>query len=333
MSGVALLNWAALQPAPVAPVPWDPPEARARLLGPLGDDDRARPPDMSRWPRLDRYSRALAVAVNQALPRQRPRQLDDTGLYVASERSCLETNAAFDQGLITKGPRLASPKLFPYTLPGSGASEVALHQGLGGPYLVFSGGPVTALTALLAAVDALAEGDTEALVVAAADVLGPHTLRTKAALGGLPGVAAPPLAEGAAAVTLGTIGHQAPGPRLELDGVLGPPAPGAPQWQALVEAALERAQVRPQQITQTLDVSRGAREDSAAATAALDAALDTTLGPLRQPTLRLVWRTGDVGAALGLMGILAAVEEAVDSGAATLVLGAEEAGSAVIVVA
>src|SRR5690242_2087782 len=115
MIGLTLLGQAALLAEPLR----DGQGARY-----LAERHLAQPQGMERWPRLDRYGRALASACAIA---HRTSDSRSTGLLVASERSCHETNAAFHRTMIEKEPRLASPFLFPYTLPGSAASEVAIH--------------------------------------------------------------------------------------------------------------------------------------------------------------------------------------------------------------
>jgi hypothetical protein len=286
----------------------------------LGGQLTTAPVGMTRWPRFDRYGRALATVVDRTLA-TRARQPADatTGLYVASEYGCFETNAAFHRGLLDKGPRLASPLLFPYTVPGAAAAEAALHFRLTDEYLVFPGGPWAALAAVLAATDALALRSDLSLVVASADVLGPETLAARVAAGAV--TATLPLAEAAAGIWLRGAGAGGLGPSCALEGALGPTDPDAAAIRRLADEALGRAGLRPPELEQVLSASVGPERRTAELTA-LDG-----LVPRLVPT-QLAFRLGDCGASLGLLALLAAVEDGVPA----LVVASGRSGSAALVV-
>ena len=323
-STLAILGRSALIPGPATPFDADP-ELTAGLEGTAlptlvrtlsGRLDR-RPEGMSRWSRLDRYGRALASACDAAVVRGRDLE-SMTGLVVSSQRSCHETNASFDRGLIDKEPRLASPFLFPYTLPGAAAAEVAMLLQLGGPYLVLPGGPAAALASLVAAVDLLDLDHAPRLVVASADVLGAHTMRD---LSLSPTAGLPPPAEAAAALWLGRPDDPAPGPRRRLSAVLGAGATSAPVVEALMRAALADAGLEAEDVQEviTTSVSPDAWQVESAAATALTP--DT-------PLLQLACRIGDAGAVLGLL----AVQAALDDDGPRLVLGADRFSSVAMVV-
>jgi len=316
-----LLGAGTLLPAPPRPAGEDAELAAPSVLTPartLSGQLGAAPAGMSRWPRLDRYGRALAAAVGGALAtRGRQPEALPAGLYVASEYSCFETNAAFHRGLVEKGPRLASPLLFPYTLPGAAAAEAALHFRLTDEYLVFPGGPWAGLVAVLAAADATALRPELSLVIASADVLGPETLAARLAAGAVePSL---PLAEAAAGVWLRDARSGGLGAVWSLEGAVGPGEPDPAAVRRLADEALARAGLRPPELAQVLSASVAAERRTAELTA-LDG-----LVPRLAPT-QLAFRLGDCGASLGLLALLAAIED----GGPALVLASGRGGSAAL---
>jgi 3-oxoacyl-[acyl-carrier-protein] synthase II len=60
------------------------------------------------------------------------------GIVAATEYGAPQTGYAFYQGLLDKGPRAASPMLFPYSYPNTVANLVAIEFGLAGSHMVFS---------------------------------------------------------------------------------------------------------------------------------------------------------------------------------------------------
>ncbi|MEK7704270.1 MAG: hypothetical protein AAB426_04870 [Myxococcota bacterium] len=279
------------------PLHGDDPTRHVRRLAASLDD---KPAGMDRYARLDRYGKALAHVCAQvsAPPRTLP---PGTGLAVASLHSCHETNSQFDAELIAKGPRSASPLLFPYTLPGAAAAEVAMHLGLVGPYSVFPGGADAALAALLTASEGIDASDMPACVVATSDVLGTSTLEHLRVAGALPQPPAPPLAEGAVAVLLAHPGEPLVGPLVALDAALGPGNPNNDDLLRLAHEAIERAELSTDAVTQlvsaTTDLALVDRERHVL----------ESLPRVMQP-LHLGWRLGDAGASLGLLALLAALE-------------------------
>jgi 3-oxoacyl-[acyl-carrier-protein] synthase II len=266
------------------------------------------PAAMAHARRFDRYASVLANVCARATARRHAQTV--CGLVATSERSCHETNHAFHRTLLDKGPTLASPLLFPYTLPGAAASEIAAHLDLRGPYLVGAGGPAAALASVLVAADLLASGAANELVIAAADVLGDSTLAEPAfAPEGLA------FAEGAAALWLGLA--EGPAARFGIEGVV---APGDGDPARAIEEALERAAVTPAEVARVFSASRLAaqRDAERGALGSLREAEPVTLGAL----------TGDCGAALGALALQAACEEAGTS----LIMAADLSTRVVLVV-
>ncbi|MEE8409187.1 MAG: beta-ketoacyl synthase N-terminal-like domain-containing protein [Myxococcota bacterium] len=323
---VALLGRAALLPSPPRLLRDDPelcggeaPDGlRVRSLS--GQLDTA-PDGMSRWKRLDRYGQALAVVCDRAIDRDTVSGGPPTGLYVASLRSCFETNTAFDRGLIEKDPRLASPLLFPHTLPGATASEVAMLLGLLGPYLVFPGDAAAALAALLTAIDAIEAGEANRLLVATADVLGPETIEWLTEHDELRDARAPPLSEAAAALWIGRADDPATGARRTIEGALGPAQPSAEQYERLIREALERARIGAGEIRETVSTTLTADDHAALSEAMGRSAPESEI-------LQIAWTAGDAGASTGLL----AVQAALDEEEPRLVLAGGNAGSVALVV-
>ncbi len=287
-----------------------------RLANPL---ERA-PLGMSRWGRLDRYGRALAAACDCALPEHRPSFAPETGLTVVSRHSCFESNALFHRSMLEKEPRLASPLLFPYTLPGSAASEVAMHFGLGGSYLVFPGGPTTALAAVLASIDRV-EQNGERVLLASADVLTPALLEHCGAQQSSQAQPTPPLSEAACALLLAPDGEL--GTVLHVEGALGPAAATSDELGALFIEALSRAEIAPSRLRAVFSAT--IMNDALGREIA---ALETAVGAFATTPLQLVFKLGDCGASLGLLAMLAAVEEP----GPALVVASDEGGAVALVV-
>ena len=60
------------------------------------------------------------------------------GIVATTEFGAPQTGYAFYQGLLDKGPRAASPMLFPYSYPNTVANLVAIEFGLAGTHMVFN---------------------------------------------------------------------------------------------------------------------------------------------------------------------------------------------------
>jgi hypothetical protein len=290
-----------------------------QLVRMLGSELDTAPVQMARWSRLDHYGRAIVAAVAGALATRERQPRDLTcGLYAASAYSCFETNAAFHRGFLEKGARLASPLLFPYTLPGAAASEAAQRFGLTGEYLVFPGGPATALASVLAAADSLSEAPDGSLVVVAADVLEPVTLATRTAHEALePSVT---LSEGACALWLRHGSQSGVGLRFAIEGALGG-APDGRTYAPLIREALQRADLPASALTRVLTATVRSvwREQEITAASMLAPGLVVH---------QLCFALGDAGAALGLLTALAALEEP----GPCLVLASERGASVAVVI-
>ena len=321
-SGFAILGRAALLPGPATRFDADPDlkadlhgERQATLVRTLSGQLSRKPDGMNRWSRLDRYGRALAEVSTRAVARNRDLELA-TGVVVSSQRSCHETNAVFDRGLIDKGPRLASPLLFPYTLPGAAVAEVAMLLQFGGPYLVFPGGPAAALASLVVATDLLTASHAPRALVVSADVLGQHTLRD---LGSARTPSELQFAEAAAAMWLGRADDPAPGPRRQVSAAFGPQTSDGAEVERLMRRVVDDARLRPEDLVELIIAS------ATGSLCVTEAA--TSLAP-STPILQLAYRIGDAGAVLGLL----AVQVALDDEGPRLIYAAEPAAAVAMVV-
>jgi 3-oxoacyl-(acyl-carrier-protein) synthase len=95
------------------------------------------------------------------------------GVIVGSAASVVENDDAFDLRLREQGVRAAEPRRFPATSPNVPAGQCAIAFGLRGPAFAVGAGPEAPFEALLVAWDLLASGDADALLVIAAEDVGP----------------------------------------------------------------------------------------------------------------------------------------------------------------
>lgn len=275
------------------------------------------PGGMTRWARLDRYGQALCAAVSQSIATLPAAPSKTTAVYAVSAYSCFETNTAFHRGLVDKGPRLASPLLFPYTLPGAAAAEVAMHFHLGGEHVVFAGGPATALVALLSARDYLYERPGETAMVASADVLGAACMQARADDDGTLTV---PLSEAAVALCLQQT-SQPMGHHVTIEGAVGAAGGDADSWYTLASHALARSHNTHAELARiySATVSAATRHHEIEAAQRLSPQIEV------QP---LCLAFGDAGASLGLLAAQAALTQA----GTTLVFAADRSGAVALVI-
>ncbi|HVU05333.1 MAG TPA: beta-ketoacyl synthase N-terminal-like domain-containing protein [Polyangiaceae bacterium] len=123
--------------------------------------------------RLDRLSAAAVAAVATVLDGVLVTTPDRTGVILGSAAACLENNEAFQAGLRARGRPGAAPRRFPATSPNLAPGQCSIAFGLRGPSFAVGAGPAAAVEALLVAVDLLEAGDADALVVVAAEDVGP----------------------------------------------------------------------------------------------------------------------------------------------------------------
>jgi 3-oxoacyl-[acyl-carrier-protein] synthase-1/3-oxoacyl-[acyl-carrier-protein] synthase II len=120
---------------------------------------------------------AAAVRAGQSLNRLR------TGVVVGSVGATLEADAQFAERVLSRGPEHAEPRRFPATSPNACAGHVAIAFGLGGPSHAVGSGGAAALEAAQVACDWIAAGDVDAMLVIAAEQVGPTSRAVLAALG------------------------------------------------------------------------------------------------------------------------------------------------------
>lgn len=135
----------------------------------LGDGTRLPRLQLSR---MDALSAATVAATASALGRVPGLPLGRTGVVVGTATATIENDEAFDRRLREKGASGVEPRRFPPTSPNLPAGQCAIAFGLLGPALSVGAGPEAPLEALLVAMDLLAAGDADALVVVAAESVG-----------------------------------------------------------------------------------------------------------------------------------------------------------------
>jgi 3-oxoacyl-(acyl-carrier-protein) synthase len=92
------------------------------------------------------------------------------GVVAATAYGAPTSGYRFFEQTITKGPRLASPLIFPHSYPNTAANLVAIEFGLAGPHLVFCH-PGAAAEAVWHAHDLVAAGECEAVVLIASEAV------------------------------------------------------------------------------------------------------------------------------------------------------------------
>lgn len=126
-----------------------------------------------RLARLDQLCR-LGLAAVAALAAQVGREaLSGAGIVVGQALGTLDTNEGFDARRRARGATLVEPRVFPATSPNALAGECAIVYQLTGPSFAAGAGLDGAMEALRAAVELVAAGDAERVVVVAADDAGP----------------------------------------------------------------------------------------------------------------------------------------------------------------
>ncbi|MFH1516920.1 MAG: beta-ketoacyl synthase N-terminal-like domain-containing protein, partial [Pseudomonadota bacterium] len=120
---------------------------------------------------LDRTS-ALAFAACEMAVRESDLALPDNplehGLAVGSMGGNLETLSAFHEKVREKGPRLASPFLFPHTYYNCTAGLLSIEYGLGGPHAQFCSGSAAGLEAVAHATECIERGRAEVMIAGGA---------------------------------------------------------------------------------------------------------------------------------------------------------------------
>lgn len=90
-------------------------------------------------------------------------------LYVASSTAGAAAAVRFWTGAIERGLRLASPRLFPWTLANSPTGQIGLQLGIRGPTFTFLGDGSSLVAALSQAIDDLEDGSVQTGLVVGLD--------------------------------------------------------------------------------------------------------------------------------------------------------------------
>jgi len=101
--------------------------------------------------------------------------LEGAGLIVGYTLATLEQNELFDARRRERGARFVEPRRFPPTSPNAAVGECAIAFQLTGPTFAVGGSLHGGLEALAVARDLVAVGDSETMVVVAADLAGAPT--------------------------------------------------------------------------------------------------------------------------------------------------------------
>src|SRR5262249_59682709 len=151
-----------------------PPGASARVeAAALGALSAATGVARDRLARLDALCR-LGLAAVAALAAEVGRDaLAGAGIVAGHALATIDTNDGFDARKRAKGAGVVEPRVFPATSPNAIVGECAIVYGLTGPRFSVSAGLDGAIEALRDAADLVAAGDTDRMVVVAADAARP----------------------------------------------------------------------------------------------------------------------------------------------------------------
>jgi 3-oxoacyl-[acyl-carrier-protein] synthase II len=168
-------------------------------LGPLGSRDSqvylssSSPPapsvpfeardhfDLARARRMDRSARLLTLALQTALAEGGHEKLDQIGAIGGVAYGSVDSSAEFIQRIYEKGPRLASPMVFPNLVPSSPIGHASIYLGIRGPVLATADLGVTGETSFALACELVESGEAPAMLAGAVEersviaerVLGP----------------------------------------------------------------------------------------------------------------------------------------------------------------
>ncbi|HEV8246746.1 MAG TPA: beta-ketoacyl synthase N-terminal-like domain-containing protein, partial [Polyangiaceae bacterium] len=195
--------------------------------------------DELRLARLDPLSQLAVAACESVLESLDTKLPADAGIVIGSAAATLDVNEAYHSRLRERGARAVEPRRFPPTSPNLAAGECSILFGLHGPSFAVGASPAAALEALIVAHDLLEAGDASALLVVAAEHVGPVASQAF----GVAGLPVP--SSGALALLLeaGSAPEPSPIERVKLSELHskavragGALAGSAPGWPSLLEA-------------------------------------------------------------------------------------------------
>ncbi|NDY41305.1 hypothetical protein G3N55_00375, partial [Dissulfurirhabdus thermomarina] len=172
----------------IRPLPLPPGAGRGACLAGAAADfgEMARrylPPGLRR--KMARFSLLAAAAAGEALESAglEPGAGARTGVALATAFGSTGRSDEFFQDFLREGPRHVNPGLFPETVPNAPAGQCALAFGLLGPNLALCRLSLSSELALAAALDLLAAGAADRVLVLGVEELAPALLAGLAAAG------------------------------------------------------------------------------------------------------------------------------------------------------
>ncbi|MEU4996462.1 beta-ketoacyl-[acyl-carrier-protein] synthase family protein [Streptomyces sp. NPDC021622] len=129
--------------------------------------------------RMDRLSQLAVAACRAALDDaglSGEEELDATGVVLGTGVGPVASNEDFTVPVLTEGPKVANPGIFPNTVYNSAAGQVSMALGTRGPTSTLTSAHAAGAAALGVAFDLLRSGRAERIVVPAVEVLSPRTL-------------------------------------------------------------------------------------------------------------------------------------------------------------
>ncbi len=137
--------------------------------------------------RMDRHSQMVVSACRMALDDGRlhlePSLADGLGIAVGAAYGNLTETEAFLGGLITKGPGLANPMLFPNLVLNAAAGYAAIELGARGPNFTVCRNETSGEAAIALAYDAIACGHADVILAGGGDEISPVLFHVNKDLG------------------------------------------------------------------------------------------------------------------------------------------------------
>ncbi len=166
--------------------------------------------DVGRARRIDRAGRLTTVAIQSAMdpagPAGQPSRLGHSGAVFGAAFGSIDACAAFVDRIYEKGPRFASPAVFPNLLPSSPVAHASIYRGLGGRGLACHELGASAEASMLTAIELIAAGQADRMVAGGVEELSAITERVLGPLcgAGADGPGQPHRSEGCAALLFET---------------------------------------------------------------------------------------------------------------------------------
>jgi 3-oxoacyl-[acyl-carrier-protein] synthase II len=315
---------------PAEPAAQDP----APAPRPIPDFDARRYLQQKGIRHLSRTSQLACAAASRLVPALEGLPGEEVGIVLGTAWASVDTIVGFERRACLDGIRFVDPSLFAESVANVPAGHLSIFFGWSALNTTVATGTTSGIGAVLAAIEALEEDRASAMVAGGVDELNGHLLRTLHAEGwsGEPGSGCAPGGEAACLVVLESDEHATRRGAPRLGRILGgfndwiePSGPHAVSARARsLSDLLRRSELEPRDLD-LLVLSASGREERDRPEAAV---VESVFGAAAPRTLRPKAILGEVWAAAGPLGIVAALESMRHAGTpgVALVLDCAESG-------